>query len=101
MKIQSGTIFKHYKGGYVLVIATAKRSNKVDEVVFKGLSTGEIYALPINLFEQTVKNVYGQDVKRYKFATKQEVESLMTPEELGQIEVMGNYIDSLKKTKTQ
>ena len=94
MEIINGKIYRHFKGGYVLVISTAKHSDRDEiEVVYKGLNNGKIYARPIDSFKQVVTNENGNQVPRFELASKKEVESMMTKEELGQIEVLTGFIE--------
>ena len=94
MEILNGRVYKHFKGGYVLVISTAKHSDREEiEVVYKGLNNGKIYARPIDSFLQLVTDDLGNKVPRFELATKKEVESMMTKEELGQIEVVTSFIE--------
>ena len=93
MEILNGKIYRHFKGGYVLVISTAKHSDREEvEVVYKGLNNGKIYARPIDSFKQIVTNDLGYEVPRFELATEKEVSSMMTKEELGQIEVLTDFI---------
>ena len=41
MEVLNGKVYRHFKGGFVLVIATAKHSDRDEiEVVYKGLNNG-------------------------------------------------------------
>ena len=56
MEILNGKVYKHFKGGYVLVISTAKHSDREEiEVIYKGLNNGKIYARPMGSFVEIVK----------------------------------------------
>ena len=94
MEILNGKVYRHFKGGYVVVISTAKHSDREEiEVVYKGLNNGKIYARPVDSFVQIVTNENGNQVPRFELASKKEVESMMTKEELGQIEVVTSFIE--------
>ena len=74
MEILNGKVYKHFKGGYVLVISTAKHSDREEiEVVYKGLNNGKIYARPMESFVEIVKGANG-DCSRFELATDEEVE---------------------------
>lgn len=94
MEILNGKVYRHFKGGYVVVISTAKHSDREEiEVIYKGLNNGKVYARPIDSFVEIVKNEHGVEVPRFELATKKEVSSMMTKEDLGQIEVVTSFIE--------
>ncbi|MBO7218670.1 MAG: DUF1653 domain-containing protein [Clostridia bacterium] len=67
-------IYKHFKGGYVLVLFTAKHSDREEiEVVYKGLNNGKFYARPIESFCDIVTNDSGDKVPRFTVASLDEV----------------------------
>ena len=54
-------IYKHFKGGYVLVLFCAKHSDRDEvEVVYKGLNNGKFYARPIESFCEIVETENGK-----------------------------------------
>ena len=80
--ITSG-IYKHFKGGYVLVLFTAKHSDREEiEVVYKGLNNGKFYARPIESFCDIVTNVSGDKVPRFTVASLDEVTEFMMDKEV-------------------
>ena len=80
--ITSG-IYKHFKGGYVLVLFTAKHSDREEvEVVYKGLNNGKFYARPIESFCETVTNENGASVPRFTLASLDEVTEFMMDKEV-------------------
>lgn len=80
MEIKPG-IYKHFKGGYVLVLFTAKHSDREEvEVVYQGLNNGKFYARPMESFLAIVKNESGNDVSRFMPATYEEVSDLVSGE---------------------
>ena len=94
MEILNGKVYRHFKGGFVLVIATAKHSDRDEiEVVYKGLNNGKIYARPLTSFEDTIKDANGEDVQpRFRLATDEEVENLLTKTDFKLIEKMTEFI---------
>ena len=77
MDIKTG-FYKHFKGGYVLVLFTAKHSDRDEvEVVYKGLNNGKYYARPVESFIDIVKDEQGNEVSRFSPATEKEVEALL------------------------
>lgn len=76
--ISSG-VYRHYKGGYVLVYFTAKHSDR-DEVltIYKGLNDGKCYARPIESFTGSIKDAEAKDIEpRFRLATRGEIEELV------------------------
>lgn len=95
MEILNGRVYKHFKGGYVLVISTAKHSDRDEiEVVYKGLNNGKIYARPMGSFVEIVKNSEDKEVSRFELATGEEVAKLLNEKELKTIESMTAFIES-------
>lgn len=77
-------VYRHYKGGYVLVYFTAKHSDR-DEVltVYKGLNNGEYYARPVESFTDSIKDAEGRVVEsRFRPATREEIEALVKTSEV-------------------
>lgn len=94
MEILNGKVYKHFKGGYSLVLFTAKHSDREEiEVVYKGLNNGKVYARPMDSFVDIVKNADGVDVPRFSLASEQEVSNLLTEEELELIASMTAFIE--------
>ena len=76
-------IYKHFKGGYVLVLFTAKHSDRDEvEVVYKGLNNGKFYARPLTYFLETVTNESGEVVPRFTIAPLDEVTDFMMDKEV-------------------
>ena len=95
MEILNGKVYKHFKGGYVLVISTAKHSDRDEiEVVYKGLNNGKIYARPMESFVDMIKGAKGEDVRpRFELATDEEVAKLLNKRELKIVESMTSFIE--------
>ena len=75
--IRSG-IYRHFKGGYVLVLFTAKHSDRDEvEVVYKGLNNGKYYARPVPSFVDMVTNEAGESVPRFTLAELHEITEFM------------------------
>lgn len=56
-EIAEGKIYKHYKGNLYKVIAIAKHSETLDDmVVYKSVKTGEIWVRPKSMWSETVDN---------------------------------------------
>ena len=93
-EIKVGRIYKHFKGGYVLVIATAKHSDR-DEigVVYKGLNNGKIYNRPIESFVEMVKGGDSEELKpRFELATAEETAQVLSSVELACIDGMCAFL---------
>ena len=95
MEVLNGRVYKHFKGGYVLVISTAKHSDRDEiEVVYKGLNNGKIYARPIDSFVDMIKGAKGEDIRpRFELATDEEVSKLLNKRELKVVESMIAFIE--------
>lgn len=94
MEILNGRVYKHFKGGYVLVISTAKHSDRDEiEVVYKGLNNGKVYARPIESFVEIVKNSEDKEVSRFSLASNEEVASILTQQDIQQIESMTTFME--------
>lgn len=71
-------VYKHFKGGYVLVMCEAKHSDRDENVVvYLGLNNGKYYARPVESFVEMVKNSEGEVVSRFVEASKEETDCLM------------------------
>lgn len=71
-------IYRHFKGGYVLVLFTAKHSDREEvEVVYKGLNNGKFYARPMESFTEIVEDSEGNKVARFTLATLEETTEYM------------------------
>jgi hypothetical protein len=73
-------IYKHFKGGFVLVLFCAKHSDREEiEVTYKGLNNGKYYARPIESFCEII-DIDDQKVSRFSPATLDEAGDLLTDE---------------------
>ena len=101
MEVLNGKVYRHFKGGFVLVIATAKHSDRDEiEVFYKGLNNGKIYARPLESFVDTIKDANGKDVQpRFRLATEEEVENLLTKRDFELIEKMTEFIEKEPNVK--
>lgn len=94
MQVLNGRVYKHFKGGYVLVISTAKHSDRDEiEVVYKGLNNGKIYARPMKSFVELVKDSENKEVLRFALATDEEVVKLLNRRELKFVDKMTAFIE--------
>jgi len=94
MEILNGKVYKHFKGGYVLVISTAKHSDRDEiEVVYKGLNNGKIYARPMDSFVELVKNSEDKDVSRFALATDEEVSQILSTDDFKLVQNMTAFIE--------
>jgi len=59
-------IYKHFKGGEVLVFGVANTPEDSLDVLYRGMQNGKIYARPIESFLDEVKNADGEIVERFK-----------------------------------
>lgn len=68
MEIEVGKIYKHFKGNRYEVIAIAKHSeNLSDLVIYKSLSDGKIWARPVEMWNEMVD----KERKIYRFTKEQ------------------------------
>lgn len=69
MEVVVGGIYKHFKGCKVEVIALAKHSETLEDmVVYKHLDTLEFWVRPYNLFASKVdKEKYPDVLQEYRF----------------------------------
>ncbi|MBR2390866.1 MAG: DUF1653 domain-containing protein [Clostridia bacterium] len=94
MEILNGKVYRHFKGGYVLVISTAKHSDRDEiEVVYKGLNNGKIYARPMDSFVELVKNSEDKDVSRFALATDEEVSQILSTDDFKLVQNMTAFIE--------
>ena len=94
MEILNGKVYRHFKGGFVLVIAIAKHSDRNEiVVVYKGLNNGKIYARPLESFVDTIKDANGDVQPRFRLATDEEVEKLLYKREIKLVEKMTEFIE--------
>ena len=68
-KIEVGKKYKHFKGHLVEVIAIAKHSETMEDmVVYKHLETNEYWARPYDMFNSLVDKEKYPDIKqKYRF----------------------------------
>ena len=59
-------IYKHFKGGEVLVFGTANTPDESIDVLYKGMQNGKIYARPLESFLDEIKNAEGEMVERFR-----------------------------------
>ena len=94
MEILNGRVYKHFKGGYVLVLSTAKHSDRDEvEVVYKGLNNGKIYARPIESFVEMVNGQNSDMQPRFSLASDEEVEKLLTKTEQDFIKEVSEFLE--------
>ena len=69
MKIKEGQIYKHFKGELVKIICIAKNSETEEPmVIYNHLSTGEIWARPLDMFISLVDtSKYPEANQKYRF----------------------------------
>lgn len=69
MDIKSGNIYKHFKGMKVKVIALAKDSETLEDmVVYEHLDTKEVWVRPYKMFISKVdKEKYPNISQKYRF----------------------------------
>lgn len=69
MEVVVGGIYKHFKGGKVEIIALAKHSETLEDmVVYKHLDTLEYWVRPYALFTSKVdKEKYPDVLQKYRF----------------------------------
>lgn len=80
-------IYSHYKGGNVAVIAIAKHSETLEEMVIyeclydcKTGGIGSVFARPLSMFADNV-NILGIETERFKFVRMNEKAKIYTQEE--------------------
>lgn len=69
--IEIGGIYKHYKGNEYQVIALAKHSETLEDmVVYKALyGEGDVWVRPVSMFTEIIK-IDGKDIFRFKLIKK-------------------------------
>ncbi len=69
MEIEVGSIYRHFKGIEIKVIALAKHSETLEEmVVYEHLSTNEVWVRPKKMFlEKVDKEKYPNVTQKYRF----------------------------------
>ncbi len=73
MKLEVGKIYRHFKGMEVKIIALAKHTETLEEmVVYEELNKHEFWARPKNMFLSKVDKEKYPDVKQeYRFVLKE------------------------------
>lgn len=68
-KIRVGKTYKHFKGHIVEVIAIAKNTETMEDmVIYKHIEKGEFWARPLSMFMSEVDSKKYPDVKqKYRF----------------------------------
>lgn len=68
-KIQVGEVYKHFKGTYHRIIAIAKHSESLEElVIYTHMDTDEVWARPYSSFISLVdKEKYPNSKQTYRF----------------------------------
>ena len=100
MEILSGKVYKHFKGGYVLVLGIAKHSDREENlVIYKGLGNGKLYARPIESFCEMVTDSEGNSVPRLCLASESDTQMYIDEEEATTIDAIIGYIEKTPKDK--
>lgn len=68
-EIKVGSVYKHFKGTYMKVVALAKHSETLEDmVVYEHLETHEFWVRPLSAFLSLVDHEKYPDVKqKYRF----------------------------------
>lgn len=68
-EIKIGKKYKHFKGQVMEVIAIAKHSETLEDlVIYRHIDTNEVWARPIDMFNSLVDNIkYPDVVQKYRF----------------------------------
>lgn len=68
-EIKIGKKYKHFKGSIMEVIAIAKHSETLEDlVIYRHVDTNEVWARPIDMFNSLVDNIKYPDVEqKYRF----------------------------------
>ena len=100
MEILTGKVYKHFKGGYVLVLGIAKHSDREENlVIYKGLGNGKLYARPIESFCEMVTDSEGNSVPRLCLASESDAQMYIDEEEATTIDAIIGYIEKAPKDK--
>ena len=67
-------LYKHFKGGEVFVFGMAKTPEGSLDVLYKGMQNGEIYARPLESFDNKVKNADGEVVNRFELIKEAKID---------------------------
>ena len=66
MSVEIGKKYKHYKGNVYEIITFAKHTETMEDlVVYKSVSNGKIWARPLVMFSEKVKDINGVLVDRF------------------------------------
>ena len=85
MEINTG-VYKHFKGGFVYVLFTAKHSDREEiVVVYKGLNNGKFYARPIESFIEIVNDSEGKETQRFIFIKKEDWNKSLSNDQIQEI----------------
>ena len=73
MKLEVGKIYKHFKGMEVKIIAIAKHTETLEEmVVYEELNDHQFWVRPMNMFLSKVdKEKYPEVEQEYRFVLKE------------------------------
>lgn len=68
-EIKIGKKYQHFKGQVMEVIAIAKHSETLEDlVIYRHIDTNEVWARPIDMFNSLVDNIkYPDVVQKYRF----------------------------------
>ena len=96
-EIHIGKIYKHFKGGFILVLSLDKAAEGGYRVSYLGLNDGKTYSrlldAPDGFFSKT-KNAEGVEVYRFTLATQEESDSLLPQSVLHEVASFIPYINS-------
>ena len=66
MSVEIGKKYKHYKGNIYEIITFTKHTETMEDlVIYKSVSDGKIWARPLVMFSEKVKDINGVLVNRF------------------------------------
>ena len=94
MEVLAGRVYKHFKGGYSLVLCVANHYDEdEDMVVYKGLNLRKYYVRPVSSFCQEVFCQSGKKVPRFSLVEDEEASSFLTENDLNMIKLIRQKIN--------
>lgn len=92
--IETGKIYRHFKGGHSLVLLVGKYYEGEElDVIYKGLNNGKIYVRALNSFNDIVENANGEQVPRFALDDTQETRKMLSEKDWKLIEQFKDFAE--------